>query len=113
MTWACFDGDGFLAFQNYGKAHNCDDDDDEDEDEDEDDDDDDEDEDDLAEVTMDARMKACEECHRALVETTEGNQNFWDQSIQCVDDDENNDNHDYDHATTHCNMLICQGSIFN
>ena len=73
----------FLAFQNYGKVHNCDDDDDEDEDE-----------DDLAEVTMDARMKACEECHRALVETTEGNQNFWDQSIQCVDDDENNDNHD-------------------
>ena len=41
---------GFLAFQSYGKAHNCDD-------------DDDEDEDDLAEVTMDAGMKACEECH--------------------------------------------------
>ena len=91
---------GFLAFQNYGKAHHCDG-------------DDDEDEDDLAEVTMDARMKACEECHRALVETTEGNQNFWDQSIQCVCDDENNDVHDYDHATTHCKMLICQDSIFN
>ena len=60
---------------------------------------------------MDARMKACEECHRALVETTEGNQNFWDQSIQCVDDDENNGNHVYDHATTHCKMLICQDSI--
>ena len=89
-----------MAFQNYGKAHNCDA-------------DDDEDEDDLAEVTMDARTKACEECHRALVETTEGNQNFWDQSIQCVDDDENNDNHDYDHATTHCKMLICQDSISN
>ena len=91
---------GFFGFSNYGKAHNCDDDDDEDEDE-----------DDLAEVTMDARMKACEECHRALVETTEGNQNFWDQSIQCVGDDENNDNRDYDHATTHCKMLICQDSI--
>ena len=90
----------FLAFQDYGKTHNCDD-------------DEDEDEDDLAEVTMDARMKACEECHRALVETTEGNQNFWDQSIQCVDDDENNDNHDYDHATTHCKMLIFRDSIFN
>ena len=90
----------FLAFQNYGKAHNCVD-------------DDDEDEDDLAEVTMDARMKACEECHRALVETTEGNQNFWDQSIQCVDDDENNDNYDYDHATTHYKMLIFRDSISN
>ena len=87
LWWWCF----FFTFQNYGKAHNCDD-----------DDDDDEDEDNLAEVTMHAKMKACEECHRALVETTEGNQKFWDQSIQCIDDDENNDNHhDYDHDTTH------------
>ena len=62
---------------------------------------------------MDARMKACEECHRALVETTEGNQNFWDQSIQCVGDDDNNDNNDYEHANIHCKVLICQDSIFD